>query len=57
MPIDIGKLTPKETAALLKHCIEALPFEIIYQTLSEALTTEQKEELGEQWFNIDRKGF
>lgn len=37
--MDIGKLTQEQTA----------------EALNAALTTEQKEELGESWFNIDRK--
>lgn len=29
----------------------------LFELLNEALTKEQKEELGEQWFNIDREGY
>jgi hypothetical protein len=53
--IDIGKLTTEQTADLLRQVINVLPEETLFQVLNEALSTEQKEELGEQWFNIDRE--
>lgn len=55
MKIDIGKLSQDETAELLKDCITALPEEVLFETLEKSLTKDQKEELGEGWFNIDRK--
>lgn len=56
MKIDIGKLSQEEAAELCKEIITvALPEEMLFAVLEEALTTEQKEELGEAWFNLDRK--
>lgn len=55
MAIDVGRLTQEESTDLLKRLIEVLPEEALFATLNESLTTEQKEELGEGWFNIDRK--
>ena len=52
--IDIGKLSTEQTADLLRQVIDALPQETLFLVLNESLSTEQKEELGEQWFNIDK---
>lgn len=54
---NVGKLTPEQTTALLRECINALPEATLFQVLNEALTVNQKEKLGESWFNIDREGF
>ena len=54
MPFDVGRLTPEETEDVLRQCIEALPEENLFRVLNEALTTVQREELGETWFNLDR---
>jgi hypothetical protein len=54
MKVDVGKLTQEESVDLLKQIINVLPEADVFQALEEALTTEQKEELGEGWFNIDR---
>lgn len=56
MTVDVGKLTPNETADLLKECIQALSEERLFESLNSALTTAQREELGERWFNLDREG-
>ena len=53
--MDIGKLTQEQTADLLQQCINALPWALIADTLNQALTTEQKEELGGSWFNMDKE--
>ncbi len=53
--IEIGKLTEEETRELIAACIPNLTDEILFECLNAALNTEQKEELGETWFNIDRK--
>jgi len=53
--IDIGRLTAEETAELMQKCIAALTEEDLFRVLEEGLTQGQKEELGEVWFNIDRK--
>lgn len=55
MRIDIGKLTAEETQELLVDVIRALTIEQLSSVLNAQLTKEQKEELGEQWFNIDRE--
>jgi hypothetical protein len=52
--IDLMKLTTEETAQLVKEAIALLPDEQLFAVLTDSLTTEQKEELGESWFNIDR---
>lgn len=52
--IDIGKLSTEQTSDLLRQVIDALPEETLFRILNESLSTEQKEELGEQWFNIDK---
>lgn len=54
MNIDVGKLTVEDTEILLRQCIHALPFEIVSHVLETTLTKEQKEDLGESWFNIDK---
>ena len=56
MAIDIGKLTTEQTEELLRDVIRMLPQENLFSILNAELTTEQKEELGENWFNIDREG-
>jgi len=53
--VNVGRLTPEETAELLKQCIESLSEEMLYQTLAESLSKEQKEELSDLWFNLYRK--
>jgi hypothetical protein len=56
MKIDLGKLTQEESAELLKRLItDALTEEQVFSALNEVLTTEQKEELGESWFNLGRE--
>jgi len=53
MKIDIGKMTPEETVVLCKELMAALTEEALFSMLEEVLTKEQKEALGESWFNID----
>ena len=53
--VNVGRLTPEEKAELLKQCIESLSEEMLYQTLAESLSKEQKEELSDLWFNLYRK--
>lgn len=55
MNVDVGKLTLDESKLLMKELIAALPSDAVAEVLNESLTTEQKEELGESWFNIDRE--
>ena len=54
MRMDFGKLTAEETAELLAQCIDYVTEEELFRVLNEKLTIQQKEELGESWFNIDR---
>jgi len=55
MKIDLGRLTQEETETLMQECMANLTEEQIFRVLEQTLTTNQKEELGEVWFNIDRK--
>lgn len=50
----LGPMTQDECVELLKATIDVLTEENVFAALNEALTKEQKEELGESWFNIDR---
>lgn len=51
--VDIGTLTLEESRELLGELIAAMPEATLFTVLNEKLTTAQKEELGETWFNID----
>jgi hypothetical protein len=51
--IDIGKLTEDETADLFIAAAKSLREERLLESFDLILTTKQKEELGETWFNID----
>jgi hypothetical protein len=41
----VGRLTQEETAAVLRECMRALPWEMLAPVLSEELTLEQLDEL------------
>lgn len=55
MTINIGKLTAEETQTLMRDCIQALTDEELFTVLEEELTAQQRDELGERWFNIDEE--
>jgi hypothetical protein len=54
MKIDVGKLSNDETKQLLREIIRALPEDDLFEVLGESLTKDQREELGESWFNVDK---
>ena len=53
--VNVGRLTPEETAELLKQCIESLSEEALFRALEDVLSKEQKDELSDLWFNLYRK--
>ena len=52
--LQVGETDPREAARV---ALSRLDQATLFALLEEVLTTEQKEELGEGWFNIDRKGY
>ena len=53
--IETGTLTPEQTAELAKALLAELSESALFDLLEQALTTEQKETLGESWFNLDKE--
>jgi hypothetical protein len=53
--LEMVQFNPNELAGLMKDAAKTIPEAKLFEALNEMLTKDQKEQLGETWFNIDRR--